>query len=138
MTLFRYFEKESKDKLPDPSRPLSSSVPSLSISVANSKLGLLLNEPGTASGIQNKKRGHYAKFTSEEKAIIGRKAAEHGIVAAVRQFTKKFPDLKENTFRDWRNVYRRELKNKVKETPAMSTSKLRLISFLKKGEAIPY
>ena len=115
MALFRYFEKKSKYKLPNPSGPLSLSVPS-SISAANSKVGPLLDEPATASGIvQTKKRGHYAKFTSEEKAMVGKWAAEHGVVAAVRHFIKKFPYLKENTVRDWRDAYRRELKKKVEE-----------------------
>ena len=47
--------------------------------------------------------------------MIGKWAAEHGVVAAVRHFIKKFPYLKENTVRDWRDAYRRELKKKVEE-----------------------
>jgi hypothetical protein len=96
MALFRYFEKKCNDKLPDPNGPPSLSVPSSSISAANSKVGPLLDEPATAS----KKRGHYAKFTSEEKAMIGKRAAELGVVAAVCHFIKTFPGLKENTVSD--------------------------------------
>ena len=61
MALFRYFEKKPKvDKLPNPSGSLSFFMPSSSISTANSKVGPLLDEPGTATGV-TKKRGHDAK-----------------------------------------------------------------------------
>ena len=92
MALLRYLEKKSKDKLPNPSGPLSLSVPSSISAAANSKVGPLLEEYGTASSVRHsKKGGHYAKFTSEEKAMIGKRASEYGVVAAVHYFIKKFP-----------------------------------------------
>ena len=32
----------------------------------------------------SKKRGHYEKYTAEQKAMIVKRAAEHGVIAAVR------------------------------------------------------
>ena len=118
MALFRYFEKTPK-KLPDPDGPLSTSIPSSSISAANSKVQPLL-ETATATVDdtipgRRSKRGTYAKFSPEQKAIIGKRASEFGVVAAVKHFIKDYPNLKENTVRDWRDAYRQKLKEKVKE-----------------------
>ena len=63
----------------------------------------------------SKKRGHYEKYTPEQKAMIGKRAAEHGVVAAIRYYIKDFPNLKENTVRDWRNAYKLELKKRVRD-----------------------
>ena len=46
--------------------------------------------------------------------MVGKGAAEHGVVAAVRYYIRDFPNLKENTVRDWRNVYTLELKKRVR------------------------
>ena len=98
MALFRYFKKE-KDNLPHPHGPLAQCVPSTSIAAANS---------------DSKERGHYEKYTPKQKTMIGKRAAEHGVVAAVRYYIKDFPNLKENTVMDWRNAYRLELKKRVR------------------------
>ena len=55
MALFCYFEKKPKvDKLPNPGGPLSLSIPSSSISAANSKVGPLVDQPETAVGVTKK------------------------------------------------------------------------------------
>ena len=41
---------------------------------------------------RGKTRGPYTKFTPEQKAEIGKRAAEHGVVATVRYYEKRFPD----------------------------------------------
>ena len=105
MALFCYFKKD----LPDPHGPLAKSVPSSSIAAANSEVRSVLAK--TTSN----KRGNCEKYTPEQKAIIGKRAAEHGVVAAVQHYIKDFPNLKENTVRDWRNAYRLELKKRVRE-----------------------
>ena len=46
--------------------------------------------------------------------MIERRAAEYGVVAAIRHFNKEYPNLKESTVRDWRDAYRQELKKKRK------------------------
>ena len=59
---------------------------------------------------QPAKRGTYAKFTSKQRAVIGKRAAEHGVATTVRCYEKQFPDVKESSVRTWRNVYTSELK----------------------------
>ena len=87
MALFRYFKKE-KDNLPDSHGSLAQSVPSTSIAAANSEVRSVIVSHNS------KKRGHYEKYTPEQKAMIGKRAAEHGVVAAVRYYIKDFPNLK--------------------------------------------
>ena len=101
MALFRYFKKE-KDNLPDSHGPLAQSVPSTEVR------SFIVSH-------NSKKRGHYEKYTPEQKAMIGKRAAEHGVVAAIWYYIKDFPNLKENTVRDWRNAYRLELKKRVRD-----------------------
>ena len=108
MALFRYFKRE-KNNLPDPHGPLAQSVPSTSIEAANSEVRSVIESQN------NKKRGQYAKYTPEQKSMIGKRAAEHGVVAAVRYYIRDFPNLKENTVRDWRNAYRLELRKRVRD-----------------------
>ena len=40
---------------------------------------------------RGKTRGPYTKFTPEQKAEMGKRAAEHGVVATVRYYKKRFP-----------------------------------------------
>ena len=48
--------------------------------------------------------------------MIGRRAAEHVVVAAVRYYISRgFPNLKENTVRDCRNAYRLELMKRARD-----------------------
>ena len=57
------------------------------------------------------KRQPYLKISPEQKAIIARYAANHGIVNAIRQFSKDFPEnsLKESMIRGWKKAYLKEL-----------------------------
>ena len=84
MALFHYFNKaeKEKDNLPDPDGPLSKTVPRSSIAAANSKVRVVLQSSQSTAG--SKKRGSYAKYTPEQKAVFGKRAAEHGVTAAVR------------------------------------------------------
>ena len=66
---FRYFKRE-KGNLPDPHGPLARSVPSASIAAANSEV---------STAIDSGKGGHYEKYTPQQKAMIGKTAAEHGV-----------------------------------------------------------
>ena len=56
------------------------------------------------------KRHPYLKISPEQKAIIARYAVNHGIVNAVRQFSKDFLEnsLKESTIRGWKKTYLKE------------------------------
>ena len=94
--------------MPDPHGPLAQSVPSTVIAAANSEVR------STIEAKNSKKRGQYGKYTPEQKAMVGKRAAEHGVVAAVRSYIRDFPNLKENAVKDWRNAYRLELKKRVR------------------------
>ncbi len=46
---------------------------------------------------ENGKRGPYIRFTSEQKAQIGKIALENGVAATIRYRAKKYPGLKESS-----------------------------------------
>ena len=74
----------SDTKLPDPRGPLSKEVPSTAIAAANGEVKHVVE-------LQRRKtRGPYTKFTPEQKAEIGKRAAEHGVAATVRYFENDF------------------------------------------------
>ena len=52
---------------------------------------------------KGKKRGAYQKLSSQEKAMIGKYASEHGVASAVWRHKDK--NLKESSIRDWHNLY---------------------------------
>ena len=112
MSLLKYFQL-ANPTLPKPDGPLSTAVPSSSIAAANREVKQLLDgadkqdSPRTTSTYN---RGTYERFTAEEKAKIGRRAAEHGVTASVRYFSKVFPgrSLKESSVRTWKTKYLQE------------------------------
>ena len=59
--LYRYFERHSDDKLPDPWGPLLINMPSS----ANVKVRRVVSEEPAS-------RGPYAKFTAVQRAVIGK------------------------------------------------------------------
>ena len=79
--------------LPDPCGLLNPQLSSTAIEEANKEVTEALCDPN--------KRQAYLKVSSEQKAIIARYAVNHGIVNAIRQFSKDFPgnSLKESTIR---------------------------------------
>ena len=79
--------------LPDPHGPLALSVLSTSIAAVNSEMSTAIDTASRNSG----KRGHYKKYTPQQKAMIGKTAAEHGVAASARHYMKDFSNLKENT-----------------------------------------
>ena len=103
MALYQYFRMASDvpRSLPDPCGPLSKEMPLSSIAAANSDVkALLQGEEAATSG----KRGQYAKFTPELKLEIGKCAAEHGVAANIRYYSRRF-ELKESSIWTWRNAY---------------------------------
>ena len=109
MSLHRYFDK--KDVLPNPKSSLSKVIPSSSIAAANNEVRPLMKQ-GTKG-----KRGPYSKFSPEQKAVIGKRAEGCDWQESSRMWSwgsciKIFPCLKENTVRDWRDLYLKELKKK--------------------------
>ena len=112
MALLQYFKKVNVDKgypgnLPDPQGELSKEVPSSSISAANAEVAAVQS---SAVGAKAGCRGTYLKMSAEKKAEIGRRAAEHGVLATVRYYATRLPvPLKESSVRTWKNAYRAEL-----------------------------
>ena len=109
MALYNYFKKKENPALPDDKGQLSKVVPSSYIREANKEVSLATKSFS--------KRGPYLKLTPEKKADIGKYAAEHGIVAAIRYFSKDFPDstLKETTVHGWKVKYLSELGKRKRE-----------------------
>ena len=86
--------------LPRPDGPLSKVVPASTISAANKKEKSVLAVPAAKPGTCT--HGPYDHFTPEEKAWIGKTAAEHGVTATIRYFSKVYPLLKESSVRTWK------------------------------------
>ena len=80
MALYRYLKQQSKDKLPDPRGPLSRKLPPASIASANKEVRRVILDPEPVKGV----KGLYTKLTAEQKAVIGKRAAEHGVTATIR------------------------------------------------------
>jgi len=51
------------------------------------------------------------KATQDQKAVVGKYAADHGVVNAIRRYQDDFPAnvLKQSTIRGWRDAYRAEV-----------------------------
>ena len=107
MALLKYL-KSKKSPLPDPEGPLSVHVIGQFIEGANEVIRVTLNDK------QSTKRSSYLKATPEQKVVIGRYAAENGIVNSIRRFQKDFPNdsLKESTVRGWKNIYLHKLQSR--------------------------
>ena len=76
MALLKYFKVEKRSPpLPNPSGSLNQQLSSSAIE----EITAILCDPG--------KRHPYLKISPEQKAIIARYAANHGIIKAVRQFS---------------------------------------------------
>ena len=110
-TLFKYFNRTKAEgsSLPDPSGPLSEKVPATSIEEANKEVEASRNSNGG-----KRRREPYVIVTPEQKARVGKYAAENGTTNAIRRFSKDMPNLKESTIRGWKTVYLCELTSKLK------------------------
>ena len=62
----------------------------------------------------SKIRRQYKRFTAEEKAQLGKRAAEHGVAATVRYCSRKHHGrtVKNSSVRMWQNKYLEELRGK--------------------------
>ena len=105
LKFFKPCRKNSCDlPLPDPNGVLKEKVDSSAIEEANKEVSNVITDSGG-------KRNPYLKLTPEQKATIGKYAAENGIVSAIRHFKGEFPgdSLKESTIRGWKKAYILEL-----------------------------
>ncbi len=72
---------------------------------------------GTAAG---KKRSHYAKFTSEQRAEIGHRAAEHGVVSTVLYYNSQISlNLHQGSQKEKKSMNVTELPERRRGRPLM-------------------
>ena len=87
MALYKYFTREPS-VLPNPDGDLSKHVPPSAIRQANEEVQPLIKEENQAAA--KKTRSPYSVFTAEEKATIGKRAAEFGVTNTIHHFKKQF------------------------------------------------
>ena len=111
--------------MPNPNGPLSDHMPPAAISSANNEVKDLVNAIPSESRKQGA-LGPYQNYTDENRAQIGKRAAEFGIINTIRHFSKQFTDrpLKESTVRTWMMNYKKELVNQVKVGGSLTIEKL--------------
>ena len=96
--------------LPDPHGDLTKVVPTSSIKEANDVVSKVIAK-------QDAKRQEYQKISVEMKTKIAKFVVENGIKAALNKFQDKVPKAPENwnnTIRDWKDSYLREIRKKRK------------------------
>ena len=103
MSIMKYFKRSSD--LPDPEGPLSKELDSYTIRLVNEKVKPKIEKS------QCGERGPYVKLTPSQKALIGKRAAEHGVTDTVHHFSGRYEgcDLKETTVRRFKKEYLIEL-----------------------------
>ena len=121
MALLRYFQALPRcGQLPDPTGPLSSSLPSSAIEEANAAVTSARQEEATKA-----KRGPYLKLSNELKAKIGKHASENENSAAARHFSKVLgKELNPSTIRGLKKVYLEEMSRKRKAGEDMTITSL--------------
>ena len=122
-TIWKYLKRDVKTPLPSPSGSLSGVISTSRIVSANKELQKVIKESEDRT---LRKRGPYEHFSAQEKAKIGKDAAEHGVAATVRRYQKLFPmrSVKESSVRTWRNKYLEELQTRNKEGREMVVKEL--------------
>ena len=56
-------------------------------------------------GLSSRKRKAYAVYKDDDRACIGRYAAENGNASALKRFRSNFPDLSESAVRGFKSKY---------------------------------
>ena len=95
--------------LPNPESSLNQVVDWKAIAAANEEVMKICSE-----GKGAKQRSPYLKATPAHKALVGKYAAEHGVMNLIRHFQKDFTSdaLKESTVRGWRDEYLCQLRDR--------------------------
>ena len=125
MSIWKYFKrvpsepvKRDNEGLPEPSGPLSKSVPAKAIELANAqvkkvRLGFKIEtrdegKAPDARGDTSSRGGSYLMLTPAQRYEIGKRAAEHGVTDSIRYFAGKYPKLKlkEPSVRRFKNLYK--------------------------------
>ena len=77
---------------------------------ANVALTEVISDSGPSNG---RKRKHYTAFSDEDRAAIGRHAAENSNVSALKKFRSSFPDLGESTVHLFKRKYLETMKQRA-------------------------
>ena len=107
--------------LPNPTGPLSSTIPSPAIEEANAAVRATAEE----QGVNKRKRGPYLTLSDNIRAQIGKYAGEHGVSAAARHFTKVIgKPISVSTVYDCKKAYCKELSRKRKADEDLTIERL--------------
>ena len=120
---------ERADGLPEPNGSLSKSVPTTAIELANAEVLKLKDKSPHDS-----RTGSYLMLTPVQRYEVGKRAAEHGVIASIHYFAKKYPKLplKEISVRRFKNLY----VGKVKLQGASSDHKVQELPQMKEGQPL--
>ena len=100
--LYRYFSSRSLPTSED------TGLPSAAVASANEAVQKGIVQNASEQPCTSKKRKYTTTFREEDRAKIGKFAAQHGNASAVNHFKGKF-DLSESTVRYLKQRYLREL-----------------------------
>ena len=129
MSILKYCVRlPDSSKMPNPSGPLSREVPSLAIVAANKEVRQL-----TSKSL----RGSYHKYTSKERADIGRYALSNGVQAAKLKFSREMKvKINESTVRLFKNQYKLELEAKRAGAEFESDTTISVLNVKKRGRKL--
>ena len=98
MSILNYFK--AKTTLPTASQP---SLTEDAVQCANREVERVLEELQMQGG--RRKRKAYSTFSDEDRAVIGKYAAENGNASALKKFKVSKPGLIESTVRSFKQKY---------------------------------
>ena len=112
MSILKYFNLApamQDEELPEPSSCLSDVVPPKAIEMANAEVSKVKNKPPRGA-----RSAPYLILTPAQRYEVGKRAAEHGVTAALRYFAKKYPELplKETSVRRFKSLYQSDCKQR--------------------------
>ncbi len=112
MSILAYFKPTVI--MPNPDGPLKYEIRPSTIREVNKKVSSIIVQSSSTAAGGTRPREPYIKLTPVQKAMIGRRAAEHGVTATIRYISKQYEDidLKETTVQRLKNNYLSELKRK--------------------------
>ena len=95
MSILRYFQRQPA--LPTPQQ---TGIGERATTEANAAIEKELSADAAGN---SRKRKKYTEFSDEDRAVIGKHAAENGTLSAQKKFKSKFPDLGKSTVRLFKN-----------------------------------
>ena len=128
MSSLKYFSYKAKNKGSSSSSPssLSVSLPTRVPSLSSRELEVtngFVETAITATSVSTASRGKYNRYTSEERAAIGKYAAKNGPTRAAKYFSGKFKiQISEPTARKFKEEYLKKLQELIAKQPCTSSN----------------